>query len=135
MEQNTNQPIPQTQNIPNDQIDINSLDKTEKKHTYISILLLVFIYPIGVLYMLFLTKWPKWLKAVLTIYMFILLASIIIIAIDPIGQFEQANDEKRQSDTMKILNAVEAYSADNRGDLPKGITTANREISSFDADI
>jgi type IV pilus assembly protein PilA len=68
-----------------------------------------------------------------------ILLSIVLIAINPARQFGQANDTKRQSAVTQILNAVGAYSADNRGNLPLGIpvgsTSAALEISDAGADI
>lgn len=37
--------------------------------------------------------------------------------------FEQSNDSKRKSNITQILNAIGAYSADNRGLIPAGIPT------------
>lgn len=53
-----------------------------------------------------------------------ILLSIVLIAINPARQFGQANDTKRQSAVTQILNAVGAYSADNKGQLPAGIPLA-----------
>ncbi len=50
-----------------------------------------------------------------------ILLSIVLIAINPARQFGQANNTKRRSDVTQILNAVGAYSADNKGVLPAGI--------------
>ena len=53
-----------------------------------------------------------------------ILLSIVLIAINPARQFGQANDTKRQSAVTQILNAVGAYAADNKGQLPAAITTS-----------
>ena len=50
-----------------------------------------------------------------------ILLSIVLIAINPARQFGQANDTKRQSAVTQILNAVGAYHADNKGQLPPNI--------------
>lgn len=50
-----------------------------------------------------------------------ILLSIVLIAINPARQFGQANDTKRQSAVTQILNAVGAYHADNKGQLPLNI--------------
>ncbi len=63
------------------------------------------------------------------------LLSIVLIAINPARQFGQANNTKRQSDVGAILNAVGAYSADNKGQLPAGITTTSQAVSKAAADI
>jgi prepilin-type N-terminal cleavage/methylation domain-containing protein len=63
------------------------------------------------------------------------LLAITLIAINPARQFSQANNTKRSSDVNAILNAVGQYSADNRGALPAGITTAVLNVADDGADI
>ena len=58
-----------------------------------------------------------------------ILFSIITIAIDPRKQFGRANNAKRKSDIVAILNAIGAYTADNKGALPAGISTASATIT------
>jgi len=50
-----------------------------------------------------------------------ILLSIVLIAINPARQFAQANNTKRRSDVVTILNAVSQYAADHKGVLPAGI--------------
>lgn len=64
-----------------------------------------------------------------------ILLSIVLIAINPARQFGQANDTKRQSAVTQILNAVGAYAADNKGNLPVAITTTTAEISNTGANL
>ena len=47
-----------------------------------------------------------------------ILATIVIIAINPSRQFKQARDTQRTSNVNAILNAIGQYVADNKGDLP-----------------
>lgn len=58
-----------------------------------------------------------------------ILFSIILILINPAGQFSRANNAKRRSDIVAILNAVGAYTADNKGVLPTGILTTVATIT------
>lgn len=51
------------------------------------------------------------------------LLAIVLIAINPQRQFQQANNTQRQSDTNAILNAIHAYAAQNKGQLPEGTGT------------
>jgi len=61
-----------------------------------------------------------------------ILLSIVLIAINPARQFGQANDTKRRSAVTQVLNAIGAYAADNKGQLPAGIpATTAREIGSL----
>lgn len=47
-----------------------------------------------------------------------ILLAITLIAINPARQFGQANNTKRRSDTLQILNAIHQYVAENSGQLP-----------------
>lgn len=51
------------------------------------------------------------------------LLAIVLIAINPARQFSQANNTQRTSNVNAILNAIDQYAADNKGQLPAGITT------------
>lgn len=50
------------------------------------------------------------------------LLAIVLVAINPTRQFQQANDTQRRSDVNAILNAVHQYGVDNKGSLPAAIT-------------
>ena len=52
------------------------------------------------------------------------LATIVLIAINPARQFAQARNTQRVSNVNAILNAVGQYVADNKGTLPTGIPSA-----------
>src|SRR3989344_1429776 len=64
-----------------------------------------------------------------------ILAAVVIIAVNPGRQFNQANDTQRNSNANAILNAIGQYQADNRGQLPGPgtITTTDQEICKTDA--
>jgi type IV pilus assembly protein PilA len=64
-----------------------------------------------------------------------ILLAIVLIAINPARQFEQANDTQRSSDVNAILNAVHQYMAENAGTPPTGITTTPAEITEATATI
>ena len=64
-----------------------------------------------------------------------ILLSIVLIAINPARQFGQANNTKRRSAVTQILNAVGAYAAENKGNLPAAITITDTEISTAGIDI
>jgi prepilin-type N-terminal cleavage/methylation domain-containing protein len=57
-----------------------------------------------------------------------ILASIVVVAINPARQFAQANNSQRWSNVNAILNAVHQYAVDNRGALPPGLTGTPTEI-------
>lgn len=47
-----------------------------------------------------------------------ILATVVLIAINPARQFRQANDSQRSANVNAILNAIGQYSADNKGGMP-----------------
>jgi type II secretory pathway pseudopilin PulG len=110
---------------------------SEDTKTIIAVILLVTVFPIGVIYMWFAPKWPKWLKLIITIpalgIPFILLA-ITLIAINPSRQFAQANDTKRAADINAIVNAVYQYQSDNM-EFPQEITESPTPISKSGVDL
>ncbi len=59
-----------------------------------------------------------------------ILLAIVLIAINPQQQFRQANNTQRRSDVNAVLNAVSSYAAQNKGQLPAGITSTAKTISS-----
>src|SRR5579871_2708400 len=59
------------------------------------------------------------------------LMGIVLVAINPSRQFNQANDAGRANSVRQILNAIGAFAADHKGALPTGIpATAVDQASS-----
>ncbi|MDO8609918.1 MAG: type II secretion system protein [bacterium] len=58
-----------------------------------------------------------------------ILLAITLIAINPARQFGQANDTRKRSDILQILNAVHQYVAENKGTLPAVLTGATAGTS------
>ena len=52
-----------------------------------------------------------------------ILLAITLIAINPARQFGQANNTRRRSDVLQILNAIHQYVAENKGQLPPNLST------------
>ena len=50
-----------------------------------------------------------------------ILLAITLIAINPARQFGQANNTRRRSDVLQILNAIHQYVAENKGQLPPAL--------------
>lgn len=63
------------------------------------------------------------IELLLVIGIIAILASIVIVAINPTKQLGDARDAQRRSDVNTILNAVYQYAIDNNGNLPTGIPT------------
>lgn len=59
-----------------------------------------------------------------------ILLAIVLVAINPQRQFQQANDTQRRSDVNAILNAIHQYAADNKGSLPVGVDATEKTICS-----
>lgn len=68
------------------------------------------------------------IELLLVIGIIAILASIVIIAINPTKQLGNARDAQRRSDANTILNAVYQYSIDNNGALPTDISSTRQEI-------
>lgn len=64
-----------------------------------------------------------------------ILATIVIIAINPARQFKQGRDTQRTSNVNAILNGIGQYIADNKGVIPSEITTTAQNISNGGANI
>lgn len=67
------------------------------------------------------------IELLLVIGIIAILASIVIVAINPTKQLGDARDAQRRSDVNTILNAVYQYAIDNNGNLPTGIPTGTAE--------
>ena len=68
------------------------------------------------------------IELLLVIGIIAILASIVIVAINPTKQLGDARNAQRKSDVNTILSAVYQYAIDNDGNLPSGISTTNSEI-------
>ena len=63
------------------------------------------------------------IEVLLVIGIIAILASIVIIAINPARQLAQARNTQRWSNVNTILNAIHQYAVDNKGTLPSTLTT------------
>lgn len=75
------------------------------------------------------------IEILVVIGMIAILATIVLIAINPARQFRQGRDSQRTSNVNAILNAIGQYIADNKGAVPSAITTAKQDISTAGANL
>lgn len=68
------------------------------------------------------------LEILLVIGIIAVLATVVIVSLDPAMRFRDARDSRRLSDIQSVLSAVHQYIVDNKGALPPGIDTTEREI-------
>lgn len=73
------------------------------------------------------------IELLLVVGIIAILASIVIVAINPTKQLGDTRNAQRKADVNTILSAVYQYSIDNNGSLPSGITTSSSEICATDA--
>lgn len=74
------------------------------------------------------TKGFTLIELLLVVAIIAILAGIVILAINPKKQLDEAKDSQRKSDMITILNAVYQYTIDTRGTLPANIPTNPNEI-------
>ena len=70
------------------------------------------------------------LEILLVIGIIAVLATVVAVSLDPATRFQNAKDARRLSDIQSILSAIHQSIVDNRGALPAGIDTTEREIAS-----
>ena len=75
------------------------------------------------------------IEILVVIGMIAILATIVLIAINPARQFKQGRDTQRTSNVNAILNAVGQYIADNKGNMVPGITTTVADASTLCASL
>lgn len=67
------------------------------------------------------------IELLLVIGIIAILASIVIVAINPTKQLNDARNAQRRSDVNTILNAVYQYAIDNNGTTPSDITSTRKQ--------
>lgn len=68
------------------------------------------------------------IEILLVIGIIAVLATVVIVALDPAKRFADAKDARRLSDIQSILSAVQQYIVDNKGTLPSGLDSSERQI-------
>lgn len=68
------------------------------------------------------------IEILLVIGIIAVLATVVIVSLDPATRFQNARDARRLADIQSILSATQQYIVDNRGSLPNGLDTAEKQI-------
>ncbi len=74
------------------------------------------------------TKGFTLIEILLVIGIIAVLATVVIVALNPAQRFADARDSRRLSDIQSILSAVQQYIVDNQGTLPSGLDTTEKQI-------
>ena len=57
-----------------------------------------------------------------------ILATVVIVALNPVQRFADARNSRRWNDVNSILTAVHEYIVDNDGALPTGVTSTEKQL-------
>ena len=86
--------------------DINTI-------TIITVLVLLFAYPIGIILMWVAAKWPKWIKFLVTLPIFLVILGIVlafyIASADSTGNLKVAGDINKENIAVSLSDAIGEY--------------------------
>ena len=68
------------------------------------------------------------LEILLVVAAIVILAGIVIVAVNPTKQLGDTRNAQRKADVNTILNAVYQYAIDSSGTLPASVTTTQTEV-------
>lgn len=68
------------------------------------------------------------IELIIVIGIIVILAAIVLVAVNPARQLASANNAKRSADVNAIINAVSQYEVDQSGGLPNCISTTVKNI-------
>lgn len=69
------------------------------------------------------------IEILLVIAIIAILATVVVVALDPVKRFQDARDARRLRDIQSILDATQQFIIDNKGTLPEGLDTTEKQIS------
>ncbi len=69
------------------------------------------------------------IEILLVIGIIAVLATVVIVALDPATRFRDARNSRRTSDIQSIATAISQYVIDNKGAFPPGINTTEKQIA------
>lgn len=68
------------------------------------------------------------LEILLVIGMIAVLATVVLVALDPAKRFRDVRDAKRATDVQSILSAIQTSIVDNQGTMPAGLSTTEKQL-------
>lgn len=68
------------------------------------------------------------IELLLVIGIIAVLAVVVFVALDPVTRFADARDARRESDVQTILSAIHQYVIDNKGAMPTGLNTTEKQL-------
>ena len=68
------------------------------------------------------------IELLLVIAIIAILASIVIVALNPVQRFADDRNSRRWNDVNSVLTAVHEYIIDNNGSLPTGVTSTEKQL-------
>ncbi len=73
------------------------------------------------------------IEILLVIGIIAVLATVVVVSLDPATRFQNARDARRLADIQSILSAVQQYIVDHKGQLPSGLSTYEMQIGTSDS--
>lgn len=68
------------------------------------------------------------IEILLVIGIIAVLATVVIVSLDPATRFKNARDARRFSDIQSILSATQQYIVDHKGALPPSLDTTEKQL-------
>lgn len=68
------------------------------------------------------------IEVLLVIGIIAVLATVVIVSLDPATRFQNARDARRLADVQSVLSAIQQYIVDHKGALPDGLGASEMQI-------
>lgn len=68
------------------------------------------------------------IEILIVIAIMVIMATVVIVALNPTKRFQDARNARRNSDVQSILTAIHQSIVDNNGAMPAGISTTEQQL-------
>ncbi len=68
------------------------------------------------------------IEILIVIAIMVIMATVVVVALNPTKRFQDARNARRQSDIQSILTAIHQSIVDNNGTMPTGINTTEKQL-------